>query len=545
MVKQTVGALLDRTSEYYPHREALVYSERGLRYTYRELNLLCRQLAKGLMKLGVKKGDKLAIWAPNIPEWVIVQFAAAKIGAILVTVNTNYRAMDLEYLLKQSDASTILLSDGFRGIDYIEIIYQLCPELKRAIPGQLKSKKLPYLKNVIYLGEQFFPGMYNWDQIMGLGERVEDSELLNREAVLDPEEVAAMMYTSGTTGYAKGVMLSHRQIVNNAWEVAAGMKLDSTDRLCLPVPFFHSLGCILGILACVNVGAAMVPLENFDPVMVLATVEKEKCTALHGVPTMFIAELEHPDLGKYDLSALRTGIIAGSPCPVELMKEIILRMGIEEITIAYGQTEASPVICQTRVEDPLEMRVSTVGRPLPGVEVKIVDPESDEPVPPGVQGELCTRSPFVMKGYYKMPEATGAAIDREGWLHTGDLAVIDGQGYVRITGRVKDMIIRGGENVYPREIEEFIFTHPKVMDVQVVGVPSPRYGEEVMAFIRLREGTTAAEEEIREFCQGKIARYKIPRYIKFVTEYPMTASGKIQKYKLTKLAIKELGLDKQ
>ncbi|MDN5363093.1 MAG: fatty-acyl-CoA synthase [Eubacteriales bacterium] len=547
MEKITIGELLDRVAAAFPDRDALVYVDRGLRYSYREFNQIVRQAAKGFMKLGIKKGDHVAIWATNYPEWVITQFATGKIGAVLVTVNTYYKSFELEYVLKHSDATTLLLIDGFRDSNYIDIIYEVCPELKECEPGKLESKNLPYLRNVIYIpkGEKKrFPGMFTWDDIMAMGEEVSDDELRARQASLDPDDVINMQYTSGTTGFPKGVMLSHHNIIANARSIAEGLRFTEQDRLCIPVPFFHCFGCVLGTLTCVVSGAAMVPVETFDPKAVLETIEKERCTAVHGVPTMFIAELEHPDFDKYDLSSLRTGIMAGSPCPIEVMKKVVEKMGAEEITIVYGQTEAAPGITMTRVDDPIELRVTTVGRPLPGVEVKIVDPETGEELPPGKQGELCARGYNVMKGYYKMPEATAAVIDEDGWLHTGDLAVMTEEGYFKITGRVKDMIIRGGENIYPREIEEFLYTHPKIKEVQVVGVPDEKYGEEVMACIILKEGETATEEEIKEFCRGKIARYKIPKYVMFMNDYPRTASGKVQKYKLREIGIKAYGLEK-
>jgi fatty-acyl-CoA synthase len=532
----TVGDLLEEKARIQPDIEAVVYADRGLRWSYQEFNQLCRQAAKGLMKLGINKGDHIAIWASNTPEWLLSQFSTGKMGAVLVTVNTNYRTAELEYLLKQSDSQTIILMEGFRGASYIDMLYEICPELKSSKPGDLKSAKLPFLKNVIILGEKSYPGTYNWKDIMERGKEVEDKELDERLSSLSPHDVINMQYTSGTTGFPKGVMLTHSNIVNNGYNIAGCMRLSNEDRLCIPVPFFHCFGCVLGVLACVSVGATMVPLQEFDPRQVLKTVQDEKCTALHGVPTMFISELNHPDFDQYDLSHLRTGIMAGSNCPIEVMKGVMDKMGADEITIAYGQTESSPVITQTRTHDPIELKVETVGKSLPNVEVKIVEPGSDREVPNGVQGELCTRGYHVMKGYYKNEEATRLAIHDEGWLHTGDLAVMDEHGYCRITGRLKDMIIRGGENIYPREIEEFLYSHPKVLDVQVIGIPDEVYGEEVMAWIILKEGQNATSEEIREYCSGKISRHKIPRFIEFTDSYPMTASGKIQKFRLREQA---------
>jgi fatty-acyl-CoA synthase len=539
----TVGGLLDEIAATYPDNDALVYVERGLRYSYREFNQVCRQVAKGLLKLGIKKGDHLSIWAYNVPEWVILQFATAKIGAVLVTVNTSYKSAELEYILKQSDSSTLFLVKSFKDTDYVQTLYEVAPELPGAQAGNLASGKLPFLKNVIYIGDETPAGMLNFSRIMELGEAVPDSELAAVEATLDRHEVINMQYTSGTTGFPKGVMLTHFNVVNNGFNIGECMRFTDKDRLCIPVPFFHCFGCVLGVMACVTHGATMVPVEIFDPLKVLRTIEAERCTAVHGVPTMFIAELEHPEFATFDLTSLRSGIMAGSNCPIEVMKRVIRDMHASEITIAYGQTESSPVITQTRTDDPIELRVATVGRALPDVEVKIVDIETGATLPPGKQGELCTRGYLVMKGYYKMPEETERAIDSDNWLHTGDLAVMDENGYCKITGRIKNMIIRGGENIYPREIEEFLYTHPKVSDIQVYGVPDRKYGEQVMAAIVVKKGVTLTEEEVKEFCWGKIANYKVPKYVRFVDSYPMTASGKIQKFKLREMAIREMNLE--
>ncbi|WP_134701518.1 AMP-binding protein [Ammoniphilus sp. YIM 78166] len=540
----TIGDLLDSTTAKYPDKDAVVYIERDLRYSYKQFQETCNQVAKGLISLDIQKGEHIAIWATNVPEWVVTQFASAKMGAVLVTVNTSYRAHELEYLLHQSDSTTLLLIDGYRGTSYTDIVYEICPELKEALPGQLQSQRLPKLKNVIYLGEETKPGMYKWSDLVDQGSAISDRDLIARQAQLKPEDVINMQYTSGTTGFPKGVMLSHYNIINNALNVAESQRITENDKICIPVPFFHCFGCVMGTLASVATGATMVPLVTFDPERVLKAVELEKCTALYGVPTMFIAELNHPAFHTYDLSSLRTGIMAGSPCPIEVMKKVVELMGAKEVTIAYGQTESSPVITQTRYNDSIERRVSTVGKALENVEVKIVDPATGEEVERTVQGELCTRGYHVMAGYYNMPEQTSKAIDVDGWLHTGDLATMDEQGYVKITGRLKDMIIRGGENIYPREIEEFLYTHPKIFDVQVVGVPDERYGEQVAAFIKVKEGEVLSPEEVKAFCEGRIARYKIPYYIHIVQEYPMTASGKIQKYKLRELAITKNNLSK-
>ncbi|HJV65700.1 MAG TPA: AMP-binding protein, partial [Geomonas sp.] len=456
-IELTVGGLLDHIAGKFPDNDALIYVERGLRYSYREFNERCRQVAKGLLRLGVKKGDHLSIWAYNVPEWVILQFATAKIGAVLVTVNTSYKSAELEYILHQSDSSTLFLVERFKDTDYLQTLAEVVPELAQSKPGQLSSAKLPFLKNVVFLGEGEPAGTMNFQRIVELGAEVPDSELAAVEKELSVHDVINMQYTSGTTGFPKGVMLTHHNVVNNGFNIGECMKFTEKDRLCIPVPFFHCFGCVLGVMACVTHGTTMVPVEIFDPLKVLEAIEKERCTAVHGVPTMFIAELEHPRFAEFDLTSLRTGIMAGSNCPIEVMRRVIRDMHASEITIAYGQTESSPVITQTRTEDPLELKVSTVGRVLPNVELKIVDIETGDELPPGKQGELCTRGYLVMKGYYKMPEETAKAIDADGWLHTGDLAVMDENGYCKITGRIKNMIIRGGENIYPREIEEFLY----------------------------------------------------------------------------------------
>ncbi|SFL57673.1 AMP-binding protein [Pelosinus propionicus] len=540
--KITIGQLIDFRAKENRKIEALVYSDLNLRYNYEEFRGACNQVAKGLMKLGVQKGEHIAIWATNVPQWVITQFGSAKMGAVLVTVNTNYKIFELEYLLKQSDTTTLILIKGTKSSDYISMLYQLCPELHNCKPGELKSQRLPFLKNIIVIDEEKYPGMFTWNEVLDIGSTVTNEELASREESLDPDDVISMMYTSGTTGFPKGVMLTHNNLIGNACSLAECLDFTDNDRLCIPVPFFHCFGCVLGTMACVVSGATMIPIAIFNPIKVLETIEKESCTAVHGVPTMFIMELEEMERNQYDTSSLRTGIMAGSPCPIEVMKKVVNTMGVREITITYGQTEASPGITMTRTDDPLELRVTTVGRALPNVEVKIIDSETGKQVPVNVQGELCSRGYNTMKGYYKMAEATAAAIDNDGWLHTGDLAVMDENGYCKITGRLKDMIIRGGENIYPREIEEFIYTHPKVKDVQVVGVPSEKYGEEVMAFIQIKQGNSITEEELKEYCREKIARYKIPKYIAFIEEYPITASGKIQKYKLRELAMELLDM---
>lgn len=541
-VKITLGELVDRTTSSYPDNDAIVYPGRGLRYSYEKFRDACNQFAKGLLGLGVKKGDHIAVWGTNVPEWAISQFGIPRIGAVLVTVNTSYKSFELEYLLKQSDATTLIMVESTKSSDFISILYEVCPELQHCKPGELISQNLPLLKNVIMIGNNKYPGMFNWDDIIKMGEAVSDEELTASMAATDPDDVAIMIYTSGTTGFPKGVMLTHHNIITNAIAHVECLNLSSVDRVCIAVPFAHCFGCVGSNISCIVAGAAMVVVEVFDPVKVLQAVEKERCTVLNGVPTMFILELELLEKEKYDLSSLRTGIVAGAACNIEVMKKIVKDMNMNEVIVAYGQTEASPCITSTRINDPLELRVSTVGRALPGVEVKIFDPETKSEVSPGSQGEICVRGYNVMKGYYKMPEATASAIDDEGWLHTGDLGIMDENGYCRITCRIKEIIIRGGENIYPREIEKFLSTHPSVRDVQVVGVPSDKYGEEVMAFIQLKEGETLTEEEVKDFCKGKIARHKIPKYIAFVDSYPVTSSGKIQKFKLQEMAIERLGL---
>jgi fatty-acyl-CoA synthase len=560
LLKITIGNLLDRQAARFGKRDALVHVEHGARYTYAAFRAECDRVAKGLIALGIQKGEHVCIWATNYPEWVVAQFATAKIGAVLVTVNPAYRTHELEYVLRQSDACALLLIGSFKTSDYLAMLSEVVPELRESAPGALRSAKLPHLRHVIYIPppgdatvgtngrvapprQEFRTGMWQWEQISALGENVAPATLAQRQAACDPDDVITIQYTSGTTGNPKGAMLTHHNIVANASAFGDGLHLTEHDRMCIQFPFYHCGGCVCGTLCCVTKGATMViPAEYFDPLKSLVAVEVERCTALIGVPTMFIAELGHPDFEQFDLRSLRTGLMAGSPCPIEVMRQVIDRMGASEMTIGYGLTEAAPVVTLTSSDDTIERRVTTVGPPLPNVEVKIVEPETTQEVPPGQQGELWTRSFMVMKGYYKMPEATAKAIDTDGWLHTGDLATMDDAGYCNITGRIKDMIIRGGENIYPREIEEYLYRHPKVADVQVIGVPDLRFGEEVMAWVKLKAGQSAAAEEIREFCRGKIAHYKIPRYVRFVTDFPMTVTGKIQKYKMREVAVKELGL---
>ena len=539
--KTTIGDIVDMLAENLGDNSALEYHSLGVKYNFKEFRERCDEVAKGLMALGIKRGEKIAIWANNVPEWVLIQYGSARMGAVMVTVNTSYRSAELEYLLEQSDTTTLILIGGVRESDeYLKVINKVCPTLKESEPGKLDNPNLPFLKNIIYIGKENQPGMYNINDIFEMGKSVGDADLKERLKSLDPDDVINMQYTSGTTGFPKGVMLSHTNLIGNAMSMAACMNLTPDDAMCIPVPFFHCFGCVIGTLCCMVSGSTMAPVVAFNPKDVLKTVEASQCNALLGVPTMFIAEFEEMDKASYDTSSLRTGVMAGSTCPIEVMKRVIQDMGAHEMTIVYGQTEASPGITQTRDKDSLELKTSTVGRALPNVEVKIVDPLTGKEMPPNEQGELCTRGYHVMKGYYKMEEATQKAIDKDGWLHTGDLAEMDENGYCIITGRIKDMIIRGGENIYPREIEEFLYTFPKIKDVQVVGVPDSKYGEEVAAFIQVRPGETCTQEEVLDFCKDQISYHKIPRYVFFVDDYPTTASGKIQKYKLRDQATEEL-----
>jgi len=532
----TLGQLFDEAVERYPENEALVYVDRDFRLTYREFSHVVDQMARGLLALGVQKGEKVAIWASNVPHWPALQLATAKIGAVLLTINTNYKKHELAYLLRQSEAENIFIIDGFRDTDYVQTLYELVPELRTQPRGYLASKEFPHLKRVFFLGQEKHRGMYSLTELLALNGMVTDGQYLARQSGISPHEVVNMQYTSGTTGFPKGVMLTHYNILNNGYWVGENQKFTHLDRICLPVPLFHCFGCVMGVLGAVSHGSTMVILEGFNPLLVMTAVQAEKCTALYGVPTMFIAVLEHRLFSRFDFSSLRTGIMAGSPCPVKVMRLVMDKMNMREITICYGLTESSPVMTQTRTEDDLRKKTETVGRAMPEVQVIVRDPDTKEQVPPGVQGEVCCRGYNVMKGYYNMPQETARTIDADGWLRSGDLGVMDQEGYLSITGRLKDMIIRGGENIYPREIEEFLYTMDGIRDVQVVGVSSKKYGEEVGAFVVLKDGYDYAPEDIRDFCRGKIARYKIPKYVAFVSEYPMTASGKVQKFKLREMA---------
>ncbi|MDR2734609.1 MAG: AMP-binding protein [Spirochaetota bacterium] len=546
LIEKTVGEVFADCVRAHPDREFVIYADRNLRFTYAEFRERVDNLARGLLAIGMKKGDHLGVWATNVPDWLTFLFATAEIGVVLVTVNTNYRTHELEYLIEQSDITTLCLVDGFRDNDYIAMVNELIPELKDCARGRLKSARFPFLKNVVYIGQQKHRGMFSVPELLLVGQQMGDEELAEAHKTLDRHDVINMQYTSGTTGFPKGVMLTHRNILNNGFSIGECQRFTGAERVCLPVPYFHCFGLVLGIMAILTHGATIVGVETFDPLVVLASIQKERCTAVYGVPTMFIMELNHPMFSMFDTSSLRTGIMAGSPCPAEVMKEVMEKMHCRDITIAYGLTESSPVMTQTRTDDPIEVRVNTVGSALPAIEVSIRDPETNLECALNVQGEICCRGYNSMKGYYKMPEMTAKIIDSEGWLHSGDLGEKDANGNYRVTGRIKDMIIRGGENVYPREIEEFLYGMSGVQDVQVVGVPSAKYGEEVGAFIIPREGVFLAEEAVNDFCHGRISRHKIPKYIFIVKEFPMTVSGKIQKYRLREMSLellKERGIE--
>ncbi len=546
LLDYTLGEILEKWAFETPDQEFMVYPDRDLRFTYKQFNDRVNALAKGLLYIGVKPGDKVGIWAKNVPDWTTVMFATAKIGAVLVTINTNYKSSELKYLLKNADVQTLFLMDGYRDSDYVEIVFDLIPEAKKHPRGELRNSNFPMLKNLVFIGQQKHRGMYNTSELILLGNHMDDFELETIKESLNCHDVINMQYTSGTTGFPKGVMLSHHNILNNGYATGQCMKYTSKERLLICVPLFHCFGSVLAVCAIITHGATMVFTEDFDPLMVLASVQKEKCTALYGVPTMFIAELNHPMFEMFNLSSLRTGIMAGAPCPIETMNQVMTKMNMKDVIIVYGQTESSPGMTATRTHNSPEVRSSTVGFEYPNVEVKIVNPETNEPCGIEEQGEICCRGYNVMKGYYKNPEATRKAIDEEGWLHSGDLAVKTKDGFYRITGRIKDMIIRGGENIYPREIENFLYGMPQIETVEVAGITSPKYGEEVAAFIRPKKGKALTEEDVFDFCRGKIARFKTPRYVFFVDEFPMTASGKIQKYKLSELGdaiCKEKGIE--
>lgn len=540
----TIGDMFDQTAAKYPNNEALIVRHQNIRYTYAQMKEKVDECARALLALGIKKGDRVGVWAPNRVEWTLTQFATSKIGAIQVNINPSYRLHELEYALNQSGCTAIVAADQFKTSLYTEMLYELAPELRNCEPGKLEAKRVPDLKTVISLRTEPTEGMYTWAEFLSHADQLSQAEVEAIQATLTFDEAINIQYTSGTTGYPKGATLSHHNILNNGYIVCDIMKFTDQDRLIIPIPLYHCFGMVMGNLGCVAFGATMIyPSEGFEPEEVLKAVEEEKATALYGVPTMFIAELEHPNFDQYDYSSLRTGIMAGSPCPVEVMKKVNSLMNMSEVEIAYGMTETSPVSTQTLHNDPIEKRVSTVGRVVPHTEVKIVDPETGAVVPVGESGELCTRGYCVMLGYWNDEERTRSAIDSARWMHTGDLATMDEEGYFNIVGRIKDMVIRGGENVYPREIEEFLYSHPKISDVQVIGVPDKKYGEEIMAWVKLKEGEKVDPEEIKEYCKGEIAHFKIPRYIKFTDDFPMTVTGKIRKVEMREVSIKELGLE--
>lgn len=539
----TIGQVLRETARRHPQNDAFVFVDSGERATWGEFDQDTDRLARSLLSLGLRPGDRLGVWATNIPEWVRLQFATARIGVVLVTINPAYRAEELKFTLRQAEVKALALVDAHKQSDYVAILLEACPELSRCAADQLESNTFPNLQQVILLRGKPQPGLLSWEELLSRGNQFLDEELSQIEADLDPSSPINIQYTSGTTGLPKGAMLSHRNILLSAYYCGENQRLNHADRLCIPVPLYHCFGCVMGTLCCAVHGSTMVfPAESFSPEKTLDALESQRCSAVYGVPTMFIAQLEHEDFAKRDLSCLRTGVMAGSPCPLDVMKRVIGDMGASEITIGYGQTETSPLVTQTRPDDPIELRVGSVGRPLPGLEVKIVDPKSRNELGDRQPGELCVRGHAVMLGYFNQPEETAAVIDHDGWLHTGDLAQRETNGYYRITGRIRDVVIRGGENIYPREIEEFLYQHPAIEDVQVVGVPDRKFGEEVLACVKLRVGQSATEDELRDFCCNSLAHFKAPRYWKFVDSFPTTVTGKIQKFQIREQAIIELGL---
>ena len=534
---KTIGQWLEYWAENTPDKEYIVYSDRDLRFTWKQFNERVDNMSKGLISIGVTTDTHIGIWATNVPDWLTFLYASAKIGAIAVTVNTNYKQHELEYLAEDSDIHTLCITEGVFDGSYVDMVYAMLPELKTSQRGYIKSKRFPHLKNVVFIGQEKYRGMYNTAELLLLGKNISGQKLNELKSKVNCHDVVNMQYTSGTTGFPKGVMLSHYNIANNGYFTGEGMHFTQEDKLCCCVPLFHCFGVVLATMACLTHGTTQVMVEKFDPLLVLASVHKERCTVLYGVPTMFIAEMNHPMFSMFDVSSLRTGIMAGSLCPVELMRRVTEQLHVTHITSVYGLTESSPGMTHSVTEDPFEVRCTTVGKEYPFTEVKIIDHETGEECPTGVQGEVCCKGYLVMKGYYKNRKATDEVIDKNGFLHSGDLGIKDGNGYYRITGRIKDMIIRGGENIYPREIEEFLYHLPGVKDIQVAGIPSEKYGEEVGAFIILQENANLTVDEVREFCRGKISRHKIPKYVFFVKEFPLTGSGKIQKFKL-----KDVGL---
>lgn len=542
----TIGQVLETTARRHADREALVFPHLGRRWTWRQFAADVDAAARGLLALGITTGEHVALWATNVPEWVLLQFTTARIGAVLVNINPAYRPFELQYVLRQSDAVALFLVDQFKTSNYFTMLAEVCPEIATANEGHISSPQYPRLRNIVAIKGHPPRGLMLWEQMVERGRGVSSAELDRISRSLNAQQAINIQYTSGTTGFPKAATLSHRNLLLNAYHVGGCQELSEEDRLCIPVPFYHCFGCVLGTLACAVYGTTMIiPAEYFQAGPTLDALEQERATALYGVPTMYIAQLQDPSFAKRRITTLRTGIMSGAPCPIEVMRQVIDKLGPRELTIAYGQTEASPVITQTRTDDPLELRVETVGRPLPDVEVQIVDPATGAALPDNEQGELCARGHVVMLGYYNNPEATKTAIDNEGWLHTGDLAIRLPNGYYKITGRLKDMVIRGGENVYPREIEEFLFTHPAVEQVSVVGVPDPKYGEELCAWIKLKAGQTATADDIRAFCKAQLAHFKVPRYVKLVEAFPQTVTGKIQKFKIRDSMKEELGLTEQ
>ncbi|MBR5645569.1 MAG: AMP-binding protein [Treponema sp.] len=538
MIELTLSKLLREKTLQNPEQEFMVYADRDLRFTYAQFDNRVDHLACGLYAIGVRKGDNVGIWATNVPDWLTYMFACARLGAVAVTVNTSYKSHELEYLVKQADLTTLCLTDGVKDSNYVQMIKELVPELDEYERGCLKSKRFPCLRNVVFMGPEKFRGLYSTPELLLLGQHI-DIEIIHKiENEINQHDVVNMQYTSGTTGFPKGVMLSSHNIINDGFIIGERMRYTEKERVCLPVPLFHCFGIVLGVMAVLTHGATHVLLESFDPLVALASIQKEKCTAIYGVPTMFISELNHPMFNMFDMSSLRTGIMAGSGVPVELMKTVMDKMHMPEITSVYGLTESSPGMTQSHWDDSVEVKATTVGDAFEGIEVKVLDPETGKECPVGVQGEMCCKGWNVMKGYYKMPEATAETIDKNGFLHSGDLGVKDENGNFRITGRIKDMIIRGGENIYPREIEEFLIHIPEIKDIQVAGVKSERYGEITGAFIILHEGKTLTEEDVIEYCRGKLAKFKWPQLVMFMKEFPMTGSGKIQKFKLTEIGTK-------
>src|SRR6266568_2521203 len=543
LIDLCIGEILDHVAARYPDSPALILRQENLRFTWKELQAEVERTARGLLALGFAKGDRVGIWATNVSQWVLMQFATARVGIVLVNLNLRFRAHELEFVLKQSGCKGLVMQPGFRDCDYVETLRHLAPELDTCLPGQLRAARLPQLREVVYIGANPPDGMRGWETMMVQADRVSHADLRSRERSLNAHDTINIQYTSGTTGTPKGAELSHYNVANNGRFIGDSMKLTERDKVCIPVPFYHCFGMVLGNMACLTHGSAMViPADFFDALATMQTIHEERCTAVYGVPTMFIAEFSHPQFKEFDFTSLRTGIMAGSLCPIELMRRVIRDMHCTELTICYGLTEASPVITQTTTEDTLERKVTTVGRALPHTEVKIVDPNTGEEVPLGANGELLTRGYLVMNGYHNDPVGTAATIEKDGWLHSGDIASMDEHGYVTITGRLKEMIIRGGENIYPREIEEFLYSYPGIKDAQVIGVPSDKYGEEVMAWIIPHEGVTLEAEAIQSFCREKIAGFKVPKYIKFVDSFPTTVTGKVQKFVMRQMAIEEMGL---